>query len=154
MTTRSRSRALDLRRRRRQLRRDDEHPARRERLPGLRFSRVAARHDRNLRDRRHSEFRRESGRVAGRDRSAEIAGRRAIKTASALCSPGMFGRTSRAEVQAASPRAGCRVCGQRDFVHLAGEGRPHITLCGRNSVQIHEREGQLISLKSAPALSL
>src|SRR5262249_13954468 len=22
---------------------------------------------------------------------------------------------------------------------LAGEGRPHITLCGRNSVQIHER---------------
>jgi len=23
-------------------------------------------------------------------------------------------------------------------VHLAGEGRPHITLCGRNSVQIHE----------------
>jgi adenylyltransferase/sulfurtransferase len=45
-----------------------------------------------------------------------------------------------AEVAAASPRAGCRVCGQRDFVHLAGEGRPHITLCGRNSVQIHERE--------------
>jgi adenylyltransferase/sulfurtransferase len=45
----------------------------------------------------------------------------------------------RAEVQAASPRAGCRVCGQRDFVHLASEGRPHITLCGRNSVQIHER---------------
>jgi molybdopterin-synthase adenylyltransferase len=46
----------------------------------------------------------------------------------------------RAEVAASTPRAGCRVCGQRDFVHLAGEGRPHITLCGRNSVQIHERE--------------
>jgi molybdopterin-synthase adenylyltransferase len=45
-----------------------------------------------------------------------------------------------AEVGAASPRAGCRVCGERDFVHLAGEGRPHITLCGRNSVQIHERQ--------------
>jgi len=45
-----------------------------------------------------------------------------------------------AEVQAISPRAGCRVCGQREFIHLAGEGRPHITLCGRNSVQIHERE--------------
>lgn len=45
-----------------------------------------------------------------------------------------------AEVQAASPRAGCRACGERDFVHLAGEGRPHITLCGRNSVQIHERQ--------------
>jgi molybdopterin/thiamine biosynthesis adenylyltransferase len=45
----------------------------------------------------------------------------------------------RAEVNAASPRPGCRACGERDFVHLAGEGRPHITLCGRNSVQIHER---------------
>jgi molybdopterin-synthase adenylyltransferase len=45
----------------------------------------------------------------------------------------------RAEIQAANPRAGCRACGERDFVHLEGEGRPHITLCGRNSVQIHER---------------
>lgn len=45
----------------------------------------------------------------------------------------------RAEVQAAKPRPGCRACGERDFVHLAGTGRPHITLCGRNSVQIHER---------------
>jgi molybdopterin-synthase adenylyltransferase len=45
----------------------------------------------------------------------------------------------RAEVKAARPRDGCRACGLRDFVHLAGEGRPHITLCGRNSVQIHER---------------
>jgi adenylyltransferase/sulfurtransferase len=45
----------------------------------------------------------------------------------------------RAEVAAAKPRPGCRACGERDFVHLAGEGRPHITLCGRNSVQIHER---------------
>ncbi len=45
-----------------------------------------------------------------------------------------------AEVAAAAPRAGCHVCGERNFIHLAGEGRPHITLCGRNSVQIHERE--------------
>lgn len=45
-----------------------------------------------------------------------------------------------AEIAAAKPRTGCRACGQRDFVHLAGEGRPHITLCGRNSVQIHERQ--------------
>jgi molybdopterin/thiamine biosynthesis adenylyltransferase len=44
-----------------------------------------------------------------------------------------------AEIAAAHPRAGCRACGDRDFVHLAGEGRPHITMCGRNSVQIHER---------------
>ncbi|MGO9864523.1 MAG: ThiF family adenylyltransferase [Terriglobales bacterium] len=45
----------------------------------------------------------------------------------------------RAELAAIQPRAGCRAC-SGDFVHLAGEGRPHITMCGRNSVQIHERE--------------
>jgi len=44
----------------------------------------------------------------------------------------------RAEVSAAKPRADCRTCGRREFIHLAGEARPHITLCGRNSVQIHE----------------
>ena len=44
-----------------------------------------------------------------------------------------------AEIAADKPRPGCRACGERDFVHLAGEGRPHITMCGRNSVQIHER---------------
>ena len=49
-------------------------------------------------------------------------------------------KNERAEVAASNPRAGCRACGQRDFVHLAGEGRPQITLCGRNSVQIHERQ--------------
>ncbi len=48
-------------------------------------------------------------------------------------------RNERAEVRAESPRKGCRACSEHDFVHLAGEGRPHITLCGRNSVQIHER---------------
>lgn len=45
-----------------------------------------------------------------------------------------------AEISAAKPRRGCRACGERNFIHLAGEGRPHITLCGRNSVQIHERQ--------------
>jgi molybdopterin-synthase adenylyltransferase len=45
----------------------------------------------------------------------------------------------RAEIQAGRPLSGCRACAERDFVHLEGEGRPHITLCGRNSVQIHER---------------
>ena len=48
-------------------------------------------------------------------------------------------RNQRAEVSADSRRKGCRACDERDFVHLAGEQRPHITLCGRNSVQIHER---------------
>jgi molybdopterin-synthase adenylyltransferase len=45
-----------------------------------------------------------------------------------------------AEIAAAKPRLGCRACDEHDFTHLAGEGRPHITLCGRNSVQIHERQ--------------
>lgn len=44
----------------------------------------------------------------------------------------------RSEISAAKPRPGCEVCSQRNFAHLRGEGRPHITLCGRNSVQIHE----------------
>ena len=48
-------------------------------------------------------------------------------------------RNERAEVAAGKPRPGCRTCGEHDFIHLGGEGRPHITLCGRNSVQIHER---------------
>lgn len=42
------------------------------------------------------------------------------------------------EVSAANPRPGCEACELHDFRHLRGEGRPHITLCGRNSVQIHE----------------
>jgi len=37
-----------------------------------------------------------------------------------------------AEISAATPRALCTVCQQRDFAHLRGEDRPQITLCGRN----------------------
>jgi adenylyltransferase/sulfurtransferase len=43
------------------------------------------------------------------------------------------------EVTAATPRVGCHACGERKFLHLAGKDRPQVTLCGRNSVQIHER---------------
>jgi len=45
----------------------------------------------------------------------------------------------RAEVAADRPRPGCQTCEQHDYVHLSGQRRPQITLCGRNSVQIHER---------------
>ena len=48
-------------------------------------------------------------------------------------------RNEQAEIAAARPRADCQACGRREFVHLSGERRPQITLCGRNSVQIHER---------------
>jgi adenylyltransferase/sulfurtransferase len=44
----------------------------------------------------------------------------------------------RSEIAAGTPRPGCEVCGQRIFTHLAGQDRAHITLCGRDSVQIHE----------------
>jgi molybdopterin/thiamine biosynthesis adenylyltransferase len=44
----------------------------------------------------------------------------------------------RSEISTGKPRPDCEVCGQRIFRALSGEGRPHITLCGRNSVQIHE----------------
>jgi len=33
----------------------------------------------------------------------------------------------------------CRACSSRDFAYLRGEAQPHMTLCGRDSVQIHER---------------
>jgi molybdopterin/thiamine biosynthesis adenylyltransferase len=33
----------------------------------------------------------------------------------------------------------CRACIRREFTFLQGQAQPHITLCGRDSVQIHER---------------
>ena len=49
----------------------------------------------------------------------------------------------RSEINAARPRPGCEVCSSRNFSHLRGESRPHITLCGRNSIQIHEHHRPL-----------
>jgi adenylyltransferase/sulfurtransferase len=49
----------------------------------------------------------------------------------------------RSEIAAGAPRKDCEVCGERKFRHLAGEGRPQITLCGRNAVQIHEHHRPL-----------
>ena len=46
----------------------------------------------------------------------------------------------RSEIVATRRRPDCDTCGKRQFKHLAGETRPHITLCGRDSVQIHERQ--------------
>ena len=42
-----------------------------------------------------------------------------------------------------SRNLGCRACVRREFSYLDGEAQPHITLCGRNSVQIHERSRSL-----------
>jgi molybdopterin-synthase adenylyltransferase len=37
----------------------------------------------------------------------------------------------------------CRACVRHDFRYLEGAAQPHITLCGRDSVQIHERTRRL-----------
>ena len=41
------------------------------------------------------------------------------------------------------PSEGCRACQRREFVYLSGSRSVPITLCGRNSVQIHERRRPL-----------
>jgi molybdopterin-synthase adenylyltransferase len=52
-------------------------------------------------------------------------------------------QNTRSEINTTTPRADCEVCGQRIFRALAGDQRPHITLCGRNSVQIHQHHHAL-----------
>jgi adenylyltransferase/sulfurtransferase len=37
----------------------------------------------------------------------------------------------------------CRACARHDFTYLEGDAQPHITMCGRDSVQIHERNRSL-----------
>lgn len=37
----------------------------------------------------------------------------------------------------------CRACARRELIYLDGQAQPHISLCGRDSVQIHERRRQL-----------
>ena len=42
-----------------------------------------------------------------------------------------------------SRRTDCRACARREFRYLEGRAQPHLTLCGRDSVQIHERRRRL-----------
>jgi adenylyltransferase/sulfurtransferase len=44
----------------------------------------------------------------------------------------------------------CRACSRREFSYLQGQAQPHITLCGRDSVQIHER-GRTLNLEALQA---
>jgi molybdopterin-synthase adenylyltransferase len=37
----------------------------------------------------------------------------------------------------------CRACVQKEFAYLHGQAQPHITMCGRDSVQIHEHHRAL-----------
>jgi molybdopterin-synthase adenylyltransferase len=45
----------------------------------------------------------------------------------------------------------CRTCGARNFVHLEGGGSAYVSLCGRNSVQIHQREPRKLDLAALQA---
>jgi bacteriocin biosynthesis cyclodehydratase domain-containing protein len=51
----------------------------------------------------------------------------------------------------------CRACGKREFTYLAGAAQPHISMCGRDSVQIHERRRRLdlgeLRARLAPAVA-
>jgi adenylyltransferase/sulfurtransferase len=51
----------------------------------------------------------------------------------------------------------CRACARREFPYLEGDAQPQITLCGRDSVQIHERHRALdlaeLGRRLAPAVS-
>ena len=37
----------------------------------------------------------------------------------------------------------CRACARHEFSYLEGDAQPHVTMCGRDSVQIHERSRSL-----------
>ena len=56
-----------------------------------------------------------------------------------------------------SRNSACRACARREFTYLQGQAQPHITLCGRDSVQIHERSRTLdlaaLRNKLAPTVS-
>lgn len=45
----------------------------------------------------------------------------------------------------------CRACAKRDFVHLRGSGQIHTTLCGRDAVQISQRESRRLDLAALKA---
>jgi molybdopterin-synthase adenylyltransferase len=51
----------------------------------------------------------------------------------------------------------CRACARKEFPYLEGQAQPHITMCGRDSVQIHERgralDLQALEQRLAPAVN-
>jgi adenylyltransferase/sulfurtransferase len=51
--------------------------------------------------------------------------------------------TSRFQTIRVARREDCRACGRHEFSYLEGHAQPHLTMCGRDSVQIHERRRRL-----------
>lgn len=52
-----------------------------------------------------------------------------------------------------SPQADCRVCGRGEYVYLEGTRRTPASLCGRNAVQLHERNRPIDLRRLAQSLS-
>ena len=61
--------------------------------------------------------------------------------------------TGRSQSIRVARRPNCRACGRREFRYLAGEAQPHVTMCGRDSVQIHERRRRLDLAKLGRSLA-
>ncbi|MCX6605691.1 MAG: ThiF family adenylyltransferase [Acidobacteria bacterium] len=51
--------------------------------------------------------------------------------------------TALRQIDQPPPDPDCPACGRREFIYLDGERRAPISLCGRNAVQIHERNRPL-----------
>jgi adenylyltransferase/sulfurtransferase len=58
--------------------------------------------------------------------------------------------SGRMQSVAVAQNPACRACVQRAWVYLQGQIQPHITMCGRDSVQIHER-GRALDLAALGA---
>ena len=54
------------------------------------------------------------------------------------------------QIETPPPDPQCPCCGRREFVYLEESVRPPVRMCGRNAVQVHEREGpiDLLELKA------
>ncbi len=52
-------------------------------------------------------------------------------------------KNTRQSIVTAARRPACRVCGERRFAYLEARRRRPISLCGRNAVQVHEKEEPL-----------
>jgi len=66
-----------------------------------------------------------------------VGGREALRRSLLACD---LWSNQRSEISSGKANPECRVCAGRIFDYLEGKARPQITLCGRNSVQIHERQ--------------
>ncbi len=78
--------------------------------------------------------------VASAEAMKLLAGRGAALTGRLFACDVWSGRAQSVRV---SRHADCRACVRRDFRYLTGAEQPRITLCGRDSVQIHERRRAL-----------